>query len=1027
MRVTMSTVLKALAALPLLAASSISLQAQDAETLFREGRLAEKRDHPADSGRDLPHSGSRQGYGHIRQGNTSTDADVHGRAFNPYGGENAEQLLNRALDNNQLPAWELGVTLLEPRSIQIVGADGTTRTVWYVLYKVANRNVQPVREYKTGVIEINKTPSAGDAESAPSIEETGLDPSGAGEIKGSGGSGMLKPSFLVPSVSETGEWIGMPVSTSISLYVESVSGYDALAGNEDDLRTKIEAEVDRLIGSGADGADATRRSEMVEERMAKARRTYRDAADADLRRRIAEKEGLMEWRDSKFEPVISSSDAFKRDISPVYAMTSDYFDGRLGLPVVAETMAADGTLKATYKYPVVNEADGSFYDYMEVGQTLPSGTAMVREGHPLYGKLLKVQYREYDVVDRYGRPLSPADSGYHAARAAGGEITREKAEAKIPENLANLIGQTAKGPALRVYKEGDRVLNGWDTGVPTAPGSSDTFKIYGKIVPNNAAMQRAYASVLAELRTHARGASDAAVAGNDLVAAATRSMAESAIELSGGTEIFPDRRAAGDGIPVKQLDHLGRAVRRGLVTYQVGERITQVEYEAWAQRFPASVLARYDSKPWTRALRHDDLLVGLPKIKMGKLASGSENKGAKEEVKIGGKSVETGRAYDSRVIAPSDFVRDPDGEYFTNREAPVPEGASLRAGEAYAFAPMGAANEGAVPVPQFDTYGVWADYLDPVTGRPIPLRNANGEPVVDEMGQQLFVKEFQYECLYAYEYEREAEQDPNYAAGYTGTVKGIATTTMRAFMKDGKFVGPATWQIFTGTGDARRLDRLSIDDPGEVDKVSPDDYAQTAGYTVDSIKVPVTVLEGLRAGLAARSGQVPVQSIGANAFERSTEQYSNGWNPGDTIATSQRWTFPAPLVSTGSDGKLVVESALSLSIGPSGERTHHHFISEKWGVFILPDLDENWDFLNVSIRGLRAPVIRRGFAEKAYNVPTPVVSGEMRRTALDTVWVRQDWVYQARFEREGNAAKPETNNIHRISEGWRLMSEGRVE
>lgn len=1028
MRLTMSTVFKALAALPLLAASSLSVNAQDAGTLFPDGALAEKANNAADSGADKPHSASRQGHGHVRQGNTSTASDEFGRPYAPYGKENAAELLARALDSNQLPSWELGCQVVEPRSIDVIGPDGKTRTVWYMLFKVTNRNVQELREYRTGVVEVSKTPAPGDAESAPSIEDTGLKTDGPGEVAG---GAMLKPSFLQPVVVETGQMQGMPVSTSLSLLVETISGFDALAGMEDDLLAMVTAEVDRKIGTGLSSAEAeggesgeALRQRMISEAYAKARRTYRDAADAELRRMIAVKEGLMEWRGTSFEPALWSSDSFKRDISPVYELSQVDYEGALALPMVAEKLVGEGVVEVTHRWPVVNDSDGTLYAFLADGEARPEGTSVVKEGHDLYGKLLPVRYQEYDVVDRAGRRLAPGQPGYHAARAAGGEILRDKPDHGIEGNLTGLLETPVKRPKFRVYREGDRVLKGWDTGVPTSPGSADTYRINGKLVDASGAAQRAVASVLAELRAHQRGAGGSPEVGADLVAAAERSMAEAAVELSSGTEIFEGRAAvSSEGVPVKQLDHLGRAIRRTTLTYRVGERVTEAEYRAWAQRFSPEVLSRHDQSPWTRPLRHDDLLVGLPKIKMGKLLNPEH--GEPEMVLANGRPVPTGRIYDSTKIAPEHFMRDPDGEYFTNRTAPLPDAANAEPGAAYVYAPYGAANADATPVPAFDSYGVWADYTDPVSGRRIPLRNADGSPVLDEMGQPLFVKEFEYECLYAYEYERVMEDDPGFAAAHSGTVNGLKKATMKAFFRGTTFVGPATWQVWSGSGENRKLERLTLDDPGTGDTVSPEQYGEANGLEIKDVEVPAYVLEKLREGLAAKSGQVPVEAITAEAFSRSSVSFDNGWTPGSTPATSQRWTLPAPLVA-GSGQDMQILSSSKKEIAP-GEFVHDYSISERWGVYILPDVAPDWDFMNVTIRGLRSPVIRRGFSENAFKLPAPGITGEVRRTGLDPVLVRQDWAYTVRFKREGNAAKPSTNNVHRVSEGWRLMGERPVE
>jgi hypothetical protein len=1022
MRVNFATVLKALSALPLLAASSISIQGQDAESLHRGGQLEERRNHAADSGDDAPHSGSRQGYGHVRQGNTSSGRDAWGRPYAPYGPESAKDLLDRSRDSYQLPSWELGIDLMEPRPIEVMGPDGP-KVVWYVLYKVTNKNMQAVRKYETFLSEV-ATPGVG----TTTVESAGYNTAGVGEVSSGGGTPrMISRAFLDPQVKDDGEMVGMPVNTSLGVRVETVNGFDALAGNANDLRVQIEAEVDRLIGSGE--IDQSRRQQMIDARMESVRKIYRDSGDPELVSMIARKEGLMEWRGFKLEPVLASSSAFQRDVSAEYNLISDFLGGPIALPVVRHTLGNDGSVGTVTVYPAVYE-DGAFAGWSD--QELPGETTLVRESHPLFGKLLKVRYQEYDVVDRFGTILGPDDAGYMRARAAGGEILRDKPNQGVAGNLTDLIGTPAKRPAYRIYQPGDKILHGYSTGVPTAQGSSDTFRIYGKIVESEHAAA-AVASALAELANSTLDARDGnsggadldRVAGADFRAAAQAAAGSAIRELDFGTEMW-GRQPVGEQIPVKQLDHLGRPIRRGLVTYKVGERVTEAEYRAWAQRMPSAALSGRDPRPWTRPLRADDLLVGLPKIKMGKLLD--DEKGAAETVTVNGRSVATGRIYDSRVIAPEDFARDPDGSYFSNRIAPVDSSAQLQVGEAYAYAPLGPAAEGATPVPAFDRLGVWADYVDPVSGQRIPLRDADGNVVVDEMGQTLYVKDFEYEWLYAYELVREDETDSNFGAAFGNTPRGYDMTEIPAFIHDGKVVGIATWEIWRDGPEGRSLVRLSwaaSTTPGEI-SLRPEEVAEQRGYTVGTARVPTYVANALRRSLEEGDSVVPDEVLAPRFFIRDG-QFRNSWQGGETVATSQRWTLPAPLVHSNENNEWVAESSLKLTIGPDGERVHEHFISERWGVIILKDVDPEWDFMNVSIRGLRSPMIRRGFEAERFNLEPLADGGQgVARVGLGPRWVRQDWVYQARFERQGNDREPTTNMITKVSEGWRLMEEQEV-
>ena len=95
------------------------------------------------------------------------------------------------------------------------------------------------------------------------------------------------------------------------------------------------------------------------------------------------------------------------------------------------------------------------------------------------------------------------------------------------------------------------------------------------------------------------------------------------------------------GKPVKMIDSKGRAIRKYLVTYQVGEKVTQAEWDVWKKRLGAGILSRYTNPDSVvgRPLEAGDPLVGLPKIKMGK-GVGDEAARAPEEIDRG---IDTGR------------------------------------------------------------------------------------------------------------------------------------------------------------------------------------------------------------------------------------------------------------------------------------------------------------------------------------------------------------------------------------------------
>ncbi|MCK6440740.1 MAG: hypothetical protein L6Q71_11150, partial [Planctomycetes bacterium] len=712
-----------------------SARAQDTtpvEKLREEGKLDEKKNHPADSGEDAAKGYTRQGFGHIRQGNTSSDKDPFGRAFAPYGGESYETLAKKFEDRLNTPDWTLGIDMQEPRRIVVEYPDGTAQEYWYILFRLINDNY---RKVSTKVV-------------------SDYDPSKAG-------TGEINAVNIENQEAE--RWEGIPVRANIDVVVETLR-YNTHAepvrhGDEkrDDLHAELTKEAEKDTGKGLSGnADTAEAERLVKERYQHARKTYTDISDAWVLQRIAEQEQLWEWRDGKREYILWPASAFKAEIAPAYEYESDWLDGPRCLPHQVEKFDEKGNLYIVTRYPGVYE-DNSWAGYFGEQDTLPAGVRLVKgpdDASGMYGKLTKRRYKNYDVVDRFGRVLGENEPGYLAAKAAGGRIVKNNPDIGDKGNLDALIGQTARRPAHRRYKAGDHVLMEWDTGVAMPGRPNQNYIINGMIIqPGDNGIHKGYDKIRREY-TGLNPKADEEV-GTVAVRASQEDRYQTAKVLSEDDELFR-RRPVSEHIPVKVLDYLGRPVTRGApVTYQIGDTVTELEYRIWAERYPAELVKRfektsaekYGSEPWKRTLQFHDFLVGLPKIKMGRGEDISVT--TPETLKRGiakkienGQVVEmdvvdyvTGRPYDPKMIKPDVFMRDPDGTFTTFRTPPVPPNAALAEGEAYVYAPLGPADVGAMPVPRFDRFGVWEDYVHPVSGKRIPLVDGKGELVRDQYDQ----------------------------------------------------------------------------------------------------------------------------------------------------------------------------------------------------------------------------------------------------------------------------------------------------
>src|SRR5690606_22127673 len=149
----------------------------------------------------------------------------------------------------------------------------------------------------------------------------------------------------------------------------------------------------------------------------------------------------------------------------------------------------------------------------------------------------------------------------------------------------------------------------------------------------------------------------------------------------------------------------------------------------------------------------------------------------------------------------STFMRDADGTYFSYRIAPI-DGADTAssATEFYPYAPLGAAAPNALPVPSFDSFGAWEDWISP-DGRAVPLRDANGKEIVDAFGVTQNLKAYSYEWRYVYQRapivdDRAHERERSADAFSAQTIMKAAKQTVAAWTSNGLFAGVAMRTIY---------------------------------------------------------------------------------------------------------------------------------------------------------------------------------------------------------------------------------------
>ncbi|MBX3460714.1 MAG: hypothetical protein KF696_12250 [Planctomycetes bacterium] len=629
-----------------------------------------------------------------------------GGSPDPYGGETFKDFIEKAEIKLNDPQWQLKLDMQYPKRIVVDNPDGTAREYWYVLFRVINDNTRKIK---------NTT--------LPTLHGDEVDPGNPKD-----------PLQVIDNMAGADERQGVPADAHLDFELH-VFNRD-IERDPWDTAWPEDPENEVLTPEG------------LEQRRANMKRVYRPVSNHYVLQRVAAKEGLYEWQgnwDFISEPVmlLHPLSDFQRQVGFEHDLSAPDYSGPRCLPY-RFVVFRDGARTEDMRFVAVY-SDNAFAGFYGKGDTLPEGARLVDSGDDvMWGKLTARRYLAGDCVDRYGRPLRANDPGYLNARVAGGRQDDATGYGMLKAEDPK-VGTPVNIPHVRFYKDGDHVLFNHDTGLPHKEFPNANYRINGKIVgPGDPRHGEAEA-------------------------------------ISGSTEMFGGRVV---GKPVKQIDQRGRAIRRYIVTYQAGDVLTQAEWDIYRRRLGPAILNRYKDigNIVGRPLTANDPVVGLPKIKLGYYIGEEDRKGEvidrgvdtgrrgpKGEVILqSSPNYKTGREYKATDIGPEDFMRDPDGEFTTNRVAPVPDNSGLRDGEEYIYAPLGAAGDDAVPVPAFNQYGAWKDYVDELSGSRIPLYDEKGDLVRDIQDQILYLKEYEYEYVYLYEFAPVSQDDDGFKGAHGG-------------------------------------------------------------------------------------------------------------------------------------------------------------------------------------------------------------------------------------------------------------------
>lgn len=255
------------------------------------------------------------------------------------------------------------------------------------------------------------------------------------------------------------------------------------------------------------------------------------------------------------------------------------------------------------------------------------------------------------------------------------------------------------------------------------------------------------------------------------------------------------------GRPIKRRDHFGRPLYEGFREYRPGDRVTPMEWDAYASLLPTSILREYKTRnaydPQRQYLQPGDLLVGQPRLTLAEFKYKPVDKLGRtrleplaDMMEHSFKDADGNEVKQNRIPAPQQVWVDETGRYWRNGfscdaagdyDALVFEELSEngqrefdRLVEHTVNESRGSLNAQAASertfiklVPVFDQHGAAKDWVNPVTKEKVPLRTkiltgSEDEPEVvakDTGGNTVFCKAYAKLPDYLYEYDYEAISD----------------------------------------------------------------------------------------------------------------------------------------------------------------------------------------------------------------------------------------------------------------------------
>ncbi|MCD4656760.1 MAG: hypothetical protein K8S87_04370 [Planctomycetes bacterium] len=533
---------------------------------------------------------------------------------------------------------------------------------------------------------------------------------------------------------------------------------------------------------------------------------------------------------------------------------------------------------------------------------------------------------------------------------------------------------------------------------------------------------------------------------------------DSIVDVDAGMEPYFDgtwgRDPEGVGRPVKLVNFWGKSIHNDYRVYKPGDRVTPMEWEAFASRLNIKLVHRLmvDGRINVdrKFLKPNDFLVGLPRLTLSEYAYYLvPDADGNNEIKPRGRFIEGSQKVEEVAgrFWRWGFSCDASGDYDTLIYEELDADGKVRFNDMLKSTLAGVSDEEKVTqsvlklVPEMDNLGISMDYIEVSRKQRIPQRvnifpkTANEPEKFKRLfgndflnGPVIWVKAYQPvpNYTYAHEYMRYSEEDVN-ANAYA---KSNAEVDFKAFVQD--YVD-AYWEAYEkGENNPSELPTIAdmkyktsedevvtehsdkmiglykIYDKPTVNAAKVDVYYKAAENTdTGEMEYPEVILD--RTNIEYISRKLKDENF---AEEEEVDKFVLQTRNWDKIVLKRH-----PIGKEENAilwGEIIREDYRTVKI-----RVHKELLpGVVHGVAIFENIDRDWDFMNVFVSGLKGPLRRRGFDSVDYNVLGVKPGTEKTKKQYLPHILHEEWVMMLRFTRPGDQFFTENDRMHFERRFW---------